>query len=36
VSSRIGKGRTGAAFSVFLPFEQDLGLLDVRAAPPVT
>jgi PAS domain S-box-containing protein len=36
VSSRIGKGRSGAAFSVFLPFEQDLGLLDVRAAPPVT
>ena len=36
VSSRIGKGQSGAAFSVFLPFEQELGLLDVRAAPPVT
>lgn len=36
VSSRIGKGRTGAAFSVFLPFQQELGLLDVSSAPPVT
>jgi signal transduction histidine kinase len=36
VSSRIGKGQSGAAFSVFLPFEQELGLLDVRAAPPIT
>lgn len=36
VSSRISKGRSGAAFSVFLPFEQELGLLDVSAAPPVT
>jgi len=36
VSSRIGRGRSGAAFSVFLPFEQELGLLDVSGAPPVT
>jgi PAS domain S-box-containing protein len=34
VSSRTGKGRSGAAFSVFLPFEQELGLLDASAAPP--
>ncbi len=36
VSSRVGKGRSGAAFSVFLPFEHELGLLDVPAPPPVT
>ncbi len=34
VSSRIGTGRSGTAFSVFLPFEQERGLLDVSAAPP--
>jgi PAS domain S-box-containing protein len=34
VSSRIGKGHSGTAFSVFLPFEQKLGLLDVNAASP--
>jgi len=36
VSSRLARGRSGAAFSVFLPFEQELGLLDVPAGPPVT
>jgi PAS domain S-box-containing protein len=35
VSSRIGKGKSGTAFSVFLPFEQKLGLLDVSGAPPI-
>ena len=34
VSSRMGTGRSGTAFSVFLPFEQELGLLDISAAPP--
>lgn len=34
VSSRMGMGRSGTAFSVFLPFEQELGLLDISAAPP--
>lgn len=27
-------GRSGTAFSVFLPFEQELGLLDVNTNPP--
>jgi len=33
-STRMGK--SGSAFSVFLPFEQRLGLLDVTGAPPVS
>ncbi len=35
VSSRVGPGKSGTAFSVFLPFEQKLGELDVPPAPPV-
>jgi PAS domain S-box-containing protein len=35
VSSRIGQGQSGTAFSVFLPFEQRFGLLDVNGAPPI-
>jgi PAS domain S-box-containing protein len=35
VSSRTGKGRSGTAFSVFLPFEQERGLLDISGAPPM-
>ncbi len=35
VSSRVGPGKSGTSFSVFLPFEQELGLLEVRGAPPV-
>ncbi|HUI83627.1 MAG TPA: CHASE3 domain-containing protein [Candidatus Binatia bacterium] len=34
VSSTTRVGQSGTAFSVFLPFEQRLGLLDVKAAPP--
>lgn len=34
LSSAIGIKRKGTAFSVFLPFEQKLGLLDVKPAPP--
>ncbi|MGB8885715.1 MAG: CHASE3 domain-containing protein [Candidatus Korobacteraceae bacterium] len=34
VSSRIREGNSGTAFSVFLPCEQKLGLLDVPTAPP--
>ncbi len=34
VSSRTTEGKSGTAFSVFLPFQQELGLLDVRPAPP--
>jgi nitrogen-specific signal transduction histidine kinase len=34
VSSRIREGKSGTAFSVFLPFEQNLGMLDVLNAPP--
>ena len=34
VSSRIREGKSGTAFSVFLPFEQNLGMLDVPNAPP--
>jgi PAS domain S-box-containing protein len=33
--SRTSNGNSGTAFSVFLPFEQELGLLDMHAAPPV-
>ena len=33
--SRTTNGGSGTAFSVFLPFEQKLGLLDVQGAPPV-
>ena len=33
--SRTTNGNSGTAFSVFLPFEQKLGLLDVQGAPPV-
>ena len=34
LSSAIGTKRRGTAFSVFLPFEQKLGLLDSKPAPP--
>jgi PAS domain S-box-containing protein len=34
VSSRVREGKSGTAFSVFLPFEQKLGMLDVPTAPP--
>jgi len=33
-SSSVRAGRSGTAFSVFLPFEQKLGLLDIRPASP--
>ncbi len=33
--SRTRDGSSGTAFSVFLPFQQKLGLLDVQSAPPV-
>jgi len=33
--SRTTNGSSGTAFSVFLPFEQKLGLLDAKGAPPV-
>ena len=33
--SRTTNGNSGTAFSVFLPFERKLGLLDVHGAPPV-
>jgi len=36
LSSSVGSLRKGTAFSVFLPFEQKLGLLDGGGAPPVT
>ncbi len=36
VSSRIREGKSGTAFSVFLPFEQELGMLDVPMAHPVS
>jgi PAS domain S-box-containing protein len=32
--SSIQPGRSGTAFSVFLPFEQKLGMLDVPSVPP--
>ena len=34
VSSRIREGKSGTAFSVFLPFEQKLGMLDVPNVSP--
>jgi PAS domain S-box-containing protein len=34
LSSRTREGKSGTAFSVFLPFEQKLGLLDVPTVPP--
>ena len=34
LSSTVRDGRRGTAFSVFLPFEQKLGLLDVRHTAP--
>ena len=34
LSSAIGSKRKGTAFSVFLPFEQKLGMLNVKPAPP--
>jgi PAS domain S-box-containing protein len=34
LTSRMRGGKSGTAFSVFLPFEQELGLLDVPNAPP--
>ena len=36
VSSTSRNGRSGTAFSVFLPFEQELGLLDVNPGPPLS
>jgi PAS domain S-box-containing protein len=35
VASTSRNGRSGTAFSVFLPYEQELGLLDVNPAPPI-
>ncbi|HSY12912.1 MAG TPA: CHASE3 domain-containing protein [Verrucomicrobiae bacterium] len=35
VTSTSRNGRSGTAFSVFLPYDQTLGLLDARTAPPV-
>jgi len=34
LASRRRAGKSGTAFSVFLPFEQELGLLDVPNMPP--
>jgi signal transduction histidine kinase len=34
LSSRMQVGKSGTAFSVFLPFQQELGLLDVPNVPP--
>ena len=34
LASRMRAGKSGTAFSVFLPFEQDLGLLDLPGVPP--
>ncbi|MFI5116629.1 MAG: CHASE3 domain-containing protein [Terriglobales bacterium] len=34
LASRRRAGKSGTAFSVFLPFEQELGLLDVPSVPP--
>jgi PAS domain S-box-containing protein len=34
LSSRMTAGKSGTAFSVFLPFEQELRLLDVSSVPP--
>ena len=35
LSSSVGTTRKGTAFSVFLPFEQRLGMLDIRPKEPV-
>jgi len=35
LSSSVGTTRKGTAFSIFLPFEQELGLLDIRPKEPV-
>ena len=35
VISSTHEGKSGTAFSVFLPFEQELGMLDVSNIPPV-
>ncbi len=34
LASRMRAGKSGTAFSVFLPFEQELGLLEVPSVPP--
>ena len=34
LASRMRAGKNGTAFSVFLPFEQELGLLNVTGVPP--
>ena len=34
LASRMRAGKSGTAFSVFLPFEQELGLLNVPGVPP--
>ena len=34
IASRMRAGKSGTAFSVFLPFAQELGLLDVPTVPP--
>ncbi len=34
LASRMRAGKSGTAFSVFLPFEQELGLLDLPNLPP--
>ena len=34
ISSSVRPGRSGTVFSVFLPFEQKLGMLDVPRVPP--
>jgi PAS domain S-box-containing protein len=34
LASRLRAGKSGTAFSVFLPFEQELGLLDLPGVPP--
>jgi len=36
VSSTSRNGRSGTAFSVFLPFEQEFGLLDINPGPPLS
>jgi len=35
VTSTSGNGRSGTAFSVFLPYEQKLGMLDANPAQPI-
>jgi PAS domain S-box-containing protein len=35
VASTSRNGRSGTAFSVFLPYEQELGMLDANPAPPL-